>query len=72
MKLEKFRLKRILFFWLRIVVTVKVLLQGYGPDTEAKRQNSLLIIIQEHKTDDLIWPKNLLMHNEHSLNQRLP
>lgn len=35
--LEKIRLKRVLFFWLRIVVAVKVLFEGYGPDTEAKR-----------------------------------
>lgn len=71
MKLEKFRLKRVLFFWLSIVAAVKVLFQGYGPDREAKRQNSLTVIIQEHKPEDLIWPKNLLMHNERSLSHKI-
>lgn len=72
MKVEKFRLKKVLVFLLRIVVAVKVLFQGYGPDTEANQQNSLSIIIQEHKTDDLIWTENPLMHNKHCLSQKLP
>lgn len=40
MKLEKFRLEMILFFWLRVILAVKVLFQSYGPDTGAEQLNS--------------------------------